>query len=184
MLSSERIKEAEKNVKSYLSEGLIKKEQFRKIVFETYTRNHKESLLVARRLYNENLSNLWVVVISYYSMFYLANALLYKIGYKIGSKVAHKVTSDALIVFVRNKLKDKLIEDYELAGNEALILSDNLLQSFDFEREKRSVFQYESTEEIKAAKAKTSLDRAEEFSVKIEKMLIDKNAKNNNRITS
>ena len=171
MLSSERIKEAEKNVKSYLSDGLIKKEKCKEIVFETYKRNHRESLIVARKLFNENLSNLWVVVISYYSMFYLANALLYKLGYKIGSRIAHKVTSDALIVFVRNKLKDKLIEDYELASNEALTLSDNLLQSYDFERQKRSVFQYESTEEIKVAKAKTSLDRAEEFGIKMEKML-------------
>ena len=134
-------------------------------------RNHRESLIVAKKIFNENISNLWAVVISYYSMFYLANALLYKLGYKIGPKIAHKVTSDALIVFVRNKLKDKLIEDYELASNEALTLSDNLLQSYDFERQKRSVFQYESTEEIKAAKAKTSLDRAEEFGIEIEKML-------------
>ena len=171
MLSSERIKEAENNVKLYLSDGLIKKEKYKEIVFDTYMRNHRESLLVARKLFTENLSNLWVVVISYYAMFYLANALLYKLGHKIGSKIAHKVTSDALIVFVRSKLKDALIEDYELASSEALLLSDNLLQSYDFERVKRSVFQYESTEEIKAAKAKTSLDRAEEFGIKIEKML-------------
>lgn len=173
MLSNNRIKEAENNVTSYLSDGYFKKEAFRKIVFETYMRNYFESLRVARKLYSEQLSNLWVVVISYYSMFYLANALLYKLGYKIGSKVAHKVTSDLLIVFVRNKLKDKLIEEYEIASSEALILSDNVLQNFDFEREKRSVFQYESTEEIKTAKAKTSLDRAEEFGVKIEKMLLE-----------
>src|SRR3989338_1141394 len=179
MLRNERISEAQSSVRSYLADGLLTKEWFRNIVFETYLRNNRESLLVAKKLFNENLSNLWVVVISYYSMFYLANAMLYKLGYKIGPKIAHKVTSDALIVFVRNKLKDRLIEDYELASNEALTLSDNLLQSFDFEREKRSVFQYESTEEIKSAKAKTSLDRAEEFSFKIEKMLIDKNAKNN-----
>ncbi len=171
MLSEERIKEAKDNVKSYLSEELIKKELFRKIVFETYMRNHRESLLVAKKLFEENLSNLWTIVVSYYSMFYLANAMLYKLGYKVSSKVAHKVTSDALIVFVRNKLKDNLIEDYELASNEALNLSDNLLQSYDSERLKRSIFQYESAEEIKTAKAKTSLTRAEYFSKEIEKMI-------------
>lgn len=171
MLSNEKIKEAENNVRSYLSEGLLKKEKFRDIVFGTYMRNHRESLIVARKLFKENLSNLWVVVISYYSMFYLANALIYQLGYKVGSKVAHKVTSDALIVFVRDKLKDNFIEDYEIASSEALILSDNLLQSYDMERVKRSVFQYESTEEIKAAKAKTSLERAEEFSKEIEKII-------------
>ena len=174
MLSNERVKEAETNVKSYLADGLIKKEKFRSIIFETYIRNHRESSLIAKKLFDENLSNLWVVVIGYYSMFYIANALLYKLGYKIGSKVALKVTSDALIVFVRNKLKYSLIEDYELAGSEALTLSDNLLQNYDPERVKRSVFQYESTEEIKTAKAKTSLERAEEFSKEIEKLLMEK----------
>ena len=173
MLSNERIKEAEKNVKSYLSEGLIRKAEFRDIVFQTYLRNHRESLLVARKLFNEKLSNLWVVVICYYSMFYIANALIYKIGYKVGSKVAHKITSDALVVFVRNRLKDRLIEDYELASSEALTLSDALLQNYDFEREKRSIFQYESTEEIKFAKAETSLGRAEEFGKEIEKLIDD-----------
>jgi uncharacterized protein (UPF0332 family) len=171
MLSNEKIKEAEKNVKSYLSDGLIKKESFKNIVFDTYLRNNRESLLSARKLFNENTSNLWVVVISYYSMFYIANAMLYKTGYKVGPKIAHKVTSNALIVFVRNKLKVSLIEDYELASNEAAILSDNLLQNYDMEMTKRSVFQYETTEEIKREKAKTSLERAEQFTMEIEKML-------------
>ena len=172
LLAENRITEAEANIRSHLSEGLLKKEQFKQIVFATYMKNHRESLQVAKKLFNENLSNLWVVVISYYSMFYIANALLYRLGYKVGQKVAHKVTSDALIVFVRNKLKSKLIEEYEIASQEALLISDNLLQNYDYEREKRSVFQYESTEDIKIAKAKTSLERAQEFSLQLEKMLI------------
>ncbi|MEK6846410.1 MAG: hypothetical protein AABY26_06635 [Nanoarchaeota archaeon] len=171
MLSEERIREAEKNVKSYVQDGLIIKEPFRNVVYDTYLRNHRESVIVAKRLFSENLSNLWVVVISYYSMFYIANALLYKLGYKVGDKVAHKVTSDALIVFVRHKLKSSLILDYELASSEALTLSDNLLHNYDLERTKRSIFQYETTEEIKSAKAETSLTRAEDFGTEIEKLL-------------
>lgn len=170
MLDNERIKEAEKNVASYLSEGLIRKEGFKRIIYETYMRNHRESLLIARKLHDEKTSNLWTVVISYYSMFYIANALLYKLGYKIGSKVAHKVTSDALVVFVRNKLKQNLIEDYEMASSEALTMSDNYLNDYEAERVKREIFQYETTEEIKQAKAKTSLERAEKFSKELEKM--------------
>src|SRR3989338_1830478 len=141
MLSNERIKTAEKNIQSYLQDRLLKKEEFRSIVFETYMRNYRESLRVARKLFNEKLSNLWVIVISYYSMFYLANALLYKLGYKVGTKIAHKITSDALIIFVRNKLKDNLIEEYEIAASEAMVLSETLLQNYDFERMKRSIFQ-------------------------------------------
>ncbi len=172
MLSNERIKEAENNVRTYIADGLLKKEQYKEIVFSTYMRNQRESSLVAKKLFQEKASNLWVVVISYYSMFYLSNAVLYKLGYKVGSKIAHRVTADALIVFARNKLKKSLIEDYELASSEALALSDNLLQEYDSERVKRSVFQYESTEEIKAAKAKTSLDRSEQFNKEMEKLLL------------
>lgn len=86
--------------------------------------------------------------------------------------MAHKVTSDSLIVFVKKKLKESLIEDYELASSEALTMSDNILQSYDLERVKHSVFQYESTEEVKISKARTYLERAEQFSKEIEKLLI------------
>ena len=83
-------------------------------------------------------------------MYYMANAVLYKLGYKVGSKISHKVTADALIVFVRNKLKDVLLEEFEDIQEEALeiakIKSDELIESFDLERKKRSKFQYEMTE--------------------------------------
>ena len=36
MLSEKRIREAESNFKIYLEEGLIRKENFRKEIFETY----------------------------------------------------------------------------------------------------------------------------------------------------
>lgn len=175
MLNNEKIKKAEHNIKQYLNEGLISKSLFKQIIFNTYLKNHKDSLLLAKKIYNENLSPLWVIVISYYSMFYIANAVLYKFGYKIGSKISHKITSDALIVFVRNKLKQKLIEDYETATKEALIISNNLIENFEYERRKREIFQYETTEKIKKAKAKTSLKRAEEFSKEIEKLLLSLN---------
>ena len=92
--------------------------------------------------------HLWLIVVSYYSMFYVASAVLYKLGHKI----AHKITADALIVYVKDKLKDNLIENYEKASEEALAISDNIIQTFDFERSKRSRIQYETTEEIKQSR--------------------------------
>ena len=54
----------------------------------------------------------------------------------------HKVTSDALIVFVRDKLRDTLIEEYENTQEEALGLAKNraevIVENFDSERKKRS----------------------------------------------
>lgn len=172
MLKPDRIIEAQKNFKRYLSEELIRKEPFKKIVFDTYIRNHSDSLIIAGKIYEEKLSNLWTVVTSYYSMFYIANAVLYKMGYKVGSKITHKVTSDALIVLIRNKLTEYLIDAYDSARTEAMALSENLLQNFDYERQKRSEFQYETTEEIARSKAKTSLRRAIEFCAEMEKLII------------
>ncbi|MEA2037150.1 MAG: HEPN domain-containing protein [Nanoarchaeota archaeon] len=177
MLDEKRIKEAQKNVKSYLDDGILSKtSSLREEVFETYKRNYKESFDVADKLFGDNSSNLWAVVCSYYSMFYITNAVLYKLGYKTGHKIVHKITSDALIVFIRDKLKKSLIEDYEEAKEDALSVmgrkTDEIIQSYDNEMEKRSVFQYTSTEEIKKSKAKTSLERAKQFIHDMEKLLL------------
>ncbi len=167
MLSEKRIKEAGANVKSYLSEGLIKKELFNSIIFNVLIKNSNESIETAVFLSNNKKSNLWIIVSSYYSMFYIANAVLYKLGYKVGDKIPHKVTSDALIVYVRDKLKGSLIEDYEELKEEALLIAKNkaegLLEDFEFERKKRGFIQYQTKEVEKASKAETSLKRAKQF---------------------
>lgn len=176
MLNEKRIQEAENNVKRYREDQLLwKYEPFRKEIFETYQRNYQESLETAQKIYDQSLSSLWVIVISYYSMYYIANAVLYKIGYKVGTKISHKVTADALIVLVRNKLRKNLLEEYEEAQEEALEIIgrkvDEILESFDYEKEKRSFFQYESTAEIKREKARTSLERAKTFIFEMKKLL-------------
>jgi len=108
-------------------------------------------------------------------MYYIANSVLYNMGYKVGHRISHKVTSDALIVYVREKLKRSLLEEFEDAQEEALeiagLQADDLVESFDLERLKRSRFQYEMTEEIKRTKAETSLERAKRFVFEMEKLL-------------
>ncbi len=175
MLDQNKIIEAQKNIHRYLTEGLLKKEVFQTAIYRTYIRNHEESLVLAEHILKNKLSNLWVIVISYYSMFYLTSAVLYKRGYKAGDKIVHKITADALIVYLRESLKNTLLEEYELAREEALEIAgnkaDQIIDSFDLEREKRSIFQYTSTEEIKQAKAKTSFERAKIFANELRKLL-------------
>jgi len=176
MLSKERIKEAETNVSSYLREGLLKKSIANEKVINILLKDGKESLIVAEEINQKNTSKLWVIVISYYAMFYYANAVLLKIGYKVGDKIVHKVTADALIVYVRRKLKESLIEEYEEIEEEALniagIKADSLIETFDFEKGKRSRIQYHTEEIEKESKALTSLQRAKEFTKEMEKLLI------------
>ncbi|MEK6951817.1 MAG: hypothetical protein AABX29_02270 [Nanoarchaeota archaeon] len=178
MLDEKRIKEAESNVKQYILEGLLKNQK-NETAKQMYIENSDLSLETAQKLLSleteEYKPYLWILVSSYYTMYYIANAVLLNIGYKVGEKISHKVTSDALIVFVRNKLKKGLIEEYENIKDDAIELisskADSLLQSFDFEREKRSKFQYKMDEEIKKSKALTSLDRAKEFIFELKKLL-------------
>ncbi|MFC1682157.1 hypothetical protein ACFL0X_00900 [Nanoarchaeota archaeon] len=178
MLSEQRIREAESNVKQYLTEGLLKK-QMSETAKEMYIENSDLSLETAQKLLSLETPMyrpyLWVIVSSYYAMYYIANAVLLNIGYKVGDKISHKVTSDALIVFARNKLKREFIEGYEDIKGDALELissrADSILQSLDFEREKRSKFQYKMDEEVKKSKALTSLERAKQFVFEIKKLL-------------
>ncbi|HIG94828.1 MAG TPA: hypothetical protein HA283_04495 [Nanoarchaeota archaeon] len=158
-----RIKQAENNFKNYLDEGKIKKINFDKQIYTTYLRNSIESLSVAEKLFKDNTSSLWVVVTSYYSMFYITCAYLYKLGYKAGSEIVHQVVNESLIVQGRHKIKNYLLENYSEEKMKALIIVDNHLDNFEREKAKRASFQYETTEMIKETKAKTSLERAKEF---------------------
>ncbi len=175
MIDKKRIEEAQQNVKHYLEEGLLKKEK-QEIGKEKYIQNADLSLKVAGELLSSPTKPyLWIIVISYYAMFYIANAVLLHLGYKTQEKIVHKVTNDALLVFVLHKLKKELIEEYETIKEEALeiaqINAEQLIESYSLELEKRSRFQYNMLEEMKEAKAKTSLDRASLFIFEMKKIL-------------
>jgi hypothetical protein len=175
MLDESRIKEAEGNVRSYLDEGLLKKAAMNVQVMNILLRNAKDSLRVAEEISRRGLSDLWVIVCSYYAMYYYANAVLLKLGYKVADRIVHKVTSDALVVYVRRKLRESLIEGYEQTREEALSLAgmkaDSLIESFELERGKRGLIQYRTIEVEKRSKAETSLRRAKEFAKEMDKLL-------------
>jgi hypothetical protein len=70
MLDVKRIREAETNTIRYLGEGLLKKKPLNHNILAVLLKNAKESLRVADELHQKSLSDLWVIVCSYYSMFY------------------------------------------------------------------------------------------------------------------
>ena len=108
MIDAKQKKEAKQNFDKYLHDGLIKKEK-NETARAMYIKNAEQSLELAEDSMNSALKPyLWVVAISYYSMFYIANSVLLQLGYKTGSKIVHKVTSDALIVLVMDKIRKGL----------------------------------------------------------------------------
>lgn len=112
MLSDKRIKDAERNVGAYLKEGLLNKNTSQ-TAKEMYVKNSDLSLQTSHRLLSLETDDYrpysWVIVSAYYSMYYIANAVLLNLGYKVGDKISRKITADALIVFARNKLTRELL---------------------------------------------------------------------------
>ncbi len=181
MIDEKRKKEAHQNFAQYLEDGLIKKEK-NETAKLMYAKNADLSLNLAQECIKSELKPyIWIIVMSYYSMFYIANAALLEIGYRTGEKVVHKVTYDALIVLVSDRLKKDLLEEYEIAKEEASgiasIKADDIIGSFEMEMNKRSRFQYEMIESVKEQKAITSLKRAKEFIFEMKKLFSSKDSK-------
>jgi len=188
MLDDKKIKEAELRVKQYLSEGVIKTKQQKEFV-DFFLSNAEKSLNSANALYDLSTDKdmqqrtgyfdfdgfLWVVNACYYSMFYMARALLEHGGIKIRSNLSiHLIIFDALINFfyINNKLQKRLIEDFAEAEEEASDIlgkqkADLLIEDYFLERGKRATFTYETGEVVIKAKAKTSIERAKRFNQEI-----------------
>lgn len=165
----------------YPKAGLLKKES-NALAKDKYIENAELSLRTAQELMQSRLKpHLWVIVVSYYSMFYMANAVLLHYGYKTQDRTAHKVTIDSLIVLVMDRLKKRLLEDYEDVQKDALEIAgakaDSIIESYSLELGKRSRFQYDMLEQTKESKAKTSLKRASEFVFEMRKLLKGSNIK-------
>lgn len=201
MIDEQRIKEANRNVKQYIDEGLLKvKDKDAPNFVSFFMKNAESSLQTASilqeisddetlkgtlKLSKDFESYLWVIVSSYYSMFYAATALLASQEIRLTGQIVHKVTGDALIhFFVSNAKLAKLLEDYEevkavgleLIGREELMKSmqkraDELIVAYESERKKRSKFQYDIGVQAKRGYAQTSLERAKEFMFEITKVL-------------
>jgi len=158
-MDDKRYKQAQKNFSSFVDDSLLKKEKFNQVVYDRLYANSLESLEISISLE----SPLWKIVTGYYAMFYMASAYVYRKGYKAQHQIVHKVINEALIFLGRGELRATLLKEYEEEKEKALSIADNLLDSLEYERAKRSRFQYEMAESIKEKYARTSEKRAKEF---------------------
>jgi uncharacterized protein (UPF0332 family) len=201
VIRRERIAEAERNVRQYIDDGLLRVKDKDAPKFAGFFMKNAESSLqtasILQQISDErDLKNalktsadfesyLWVIVSSYYSMFYAATALLARHGIRAAGQIVHKVTADAMIhFFVSNEKLARLLEKYEeaqavgleLVGREELMRSmqkkaDELIIAYESERKKRSRFQYDIGVQAKRGYAQTSLERAKEFVFEVSKVV-------------
>lgn len=192
MLDEKKLKEAESRVKQYLQDGAVKTKQKAEFTGFFLT-NAKKSLRAANALYDLSTVKdmqqktgyidfdgfLWVVNASYYSMFYMARALLEHEGIKIKSDLSIPlITFDTIINFfyLNGKLQKRLIEDFAEAKEEASELlgkqkADSLIEDYFWEKGKRATFTYNTKEAVIKTKAKTSIERAIKFNQEIKKII-------------
>ncbi|MCJ7763133.1 hypothetical protein MUP38_06755 [Candidatus Bathyarchaeota archaeon] len=121
MINKERIDEAKRNVKQYIEDGLLKINDKDAARFADFFMANAESSLrtasILQEISDEDTlketlkvgsdfeSYLWVIVSSYFAMFYAATAILAKQGIKASGQIVHKVTADALIHFFWSNTK-------------------------------------------------------------------------------
>jgi uncharacterized protein (UPF0332 family) len=195
MIDEKKLKESENRVKQFINEGILKsKEKPEHVAF--FIKNADDSIDSAKALFElstnpqkqESLGFtsfnglLWVVNASYYSMFYMARALLENSGIKIKADLSiHAVTFDAVIYYfyLTGKLHKEFLEDFIEAKEDAAGIlgkqkADELMEEYFFEKKKRGTFTYDMGNVLVQSKAKTSLERAQKFRRELKK-IIDKN---------
>ncbi|PIN93357.1 hypothetical protein COU54_03370 [Candidatus Pacearchaeota archaeon CG10_big_fil_rev_8_21_14_0_10_31_24] len=192
MLDNKKIEESKKRVEQALASNKVIKEKSGKFV-SFFQENARRSFETARLLYSASTQEemqktvgfpkfngfLWVINASYYSMFYMARALLEKSGVKIKTDHSvHVLTFDALVTYfyATGKVERQMLEEFSEASTEAQEAlgrekARELMEDYMNEREKRSRFTYEMGEIALENKAKTSLDRAQRFNETLRKML-------------
>ncbi len=193
MLDEKTIAGLKKKAESCIKEGMIDKTKESRFV-GFFLENSKNSLETAKLLMNVSSSAdskqklgmpesysgfLWVINASYYSMFYMARALLESDGIKIKSEASvHSATLAAFIYyfFLTGKLEKKLVEDLADAEEEAFSLlgkgrASGLIEDYMREKKKRGIFTYELGAVAMQNKAETSLSRAKQFCEEIRKAL-------------
>lgn len=192
MLDEKKLLESKKRFKQYLDDGLITTKNKSEFV-DFFILNADNSLNSANLLYDLSINKemqtktgylnfngfLWVVNASYYSMFYIARALLESEGIKLKSELSiHLLTFDAIINFfyINKKLGKNFIDDFEESMGEMVELlgkqkADLLIEDYFFEKGKRSSFTYKTDEIVIKSKAKTSLERARRFVLELKKII-------------
>ncbi|MBI4146692.1 hypothetical protein HY489_05140 [Candidatus Woesearchaeota archaeon] len=192
MLDDKKLKEIRGRVPKCVKEGKRVIDSQKKFV-DFFLTNARNSLSAAKLLFEMSTSQqlqsqigyadfngfLWVINTSYYSMFYMARALLESNGIKIKTEIGvHAVTFDALVFYfyLTGKLQKKLIEDFAEAKTETAELlgkerAKMLIEEYYYEKEKRTTFTYELGEIAMQNKAQTSLGRAKIFNEEIRKIL-------------
>ncbi len=171
----ENKKKLDQDFKSYKKKKLIRKigsvfrlsrthlnKAFHNLDFANFTLENQES--INKRVEDETYFD-WVIVISYYSMYHSAMALLYRMGYKAST---HLTTICVLCKECLGKTLEK--KDIERISN-ILELSEEEIKEIGRAKERREKASYSGSVSFEKDLADMTLDDARKFINKIANIL-------------
>ena len=173
------IKRARKEYEEVLGKEIRKSADNKKFI-DFFFRQSENSLSTAGILYQVSSDSknkaalriddsfdcyMWAIVTCYYSMFYMASALIAKKGIKVGRTDVHKNVKNAFLrLYIENSdLERRLGIDYTQCKE----MAQDLMQ----ERDKRSKYQYNIGKPAMKRDAEQSLKRARNFFEKTRKII-------------
>jgi len=168
----EKLKIAADDYNAALRDKFVEKDNKQSSFIQAYANFAKNSLTTAGLLFditNDKTrrdamkvddsynGNMWVIVSSYFSMFYMASALLAKKNLKVGRVDTHKHVKNAFLhVYIANHALDNALGiDY--------MESKEIAEDLMAERDKRSKYQYDVGAKALQTDAELSLKRARNF---------------------
>ncbi len=192
MLDDKIIDEIKRRAADLIKERVITREREKNFV-NFFLANAKNSIDSAKLLFEVSTKSklkdltgfpdfngfLWVINSSYYSMFYMARALLESEGIKINTNLSiHSVTFDASVYYfyLTGKLQKNIVEDFAEAEEESSEMlgkekAKKMIEDYFHEKKKRGIFTYEMGVIAMQNKAQTSLERAKRFNEEIRKII-------------
>jgi len=192
MLDEKKIGEIKKNVESFIkNETIVRRGDGKGVEF--FMKNSRNSFNSAKLLFEVSTKDelkkvtgfqnfdgfLWVINAGYYSMFYMARALLESEGIILKTNESiHFIVFNSLVYYfyLTEKLEKGFIEEFKDAEIESSELlgkqkAKELIEEYFHEKEKRGRFTYEMGEIAIKNKAQTSLERAKKFNERIRILL-------------
>ncbi len=127
-----------------------------------------DSLELANNIKNskQKAKGYWTIIISYYSMLYLAKAAILTKGYETDDHYATQIALGHLLV--PNEIEK---EDLELLEKSHKIFEDDYIEFFDDARKESSLSRYSATKVYTERRVREVFDNAREFISKVRIML-------------
>ena len=149
--------------------NLYKKKAEKSFMISTFLLNaaKDEKIGEANGLPGRLFLNYWIITISYYSMLYIAKALILTKGYETDDHFSTQIALGKLFVIIEELEK----EDLEILDQSYKILEDEYITYFETARKESKISRYAAIKSYERQRVETIYNNAKEFIAKLGLMI-------------